>query len=563
MGLGGATGMPLGQSPFQPGGMGGGTGFDPMLQLLQAMFQNQGAFRPDPQGKGNQGTGASRQIGEFGGVPVAQVDVRTPLMQALEMASAPTLFSILQNPFGFAEGAQQRAGGPPPGIAGGGSTDFLNMLFGGVPGGGSGGKNTKIEGKQTGGLLDPNAFTVVGEAGPELIPPGNQEVIPLTGAQQAPGQMMGVSAANQNQGVDLGGDAGIPGEQPMDPAAGLPGGFDNFDEILESVRQLTQGGVGGSTLADINSQILGDNQVNTTMGPQADIAKVLLGLTGQGGFGQDFITQMLTGANDGSVNAATALRGQLPPWLLQGAAGQLGVELAGNEFTPLGGGQTGGPAGGGTNRPGPEQGGTGFTQPGQGGFPGGQGGSQPPAAGAGGFTDLFRALQNNPEQQAFQQAMQFFQSQGGATGNSGQGVVDALRPIFKRNLETGLGSLRQQAPSVFNSAFFQQGADFTQDALNDFNLMAAQALQQGQGQQAQNLGLLGQLAGQAGQNPFQRLLGAGGLAQSQQQFESQFNLARQAQDFNQNVNPTLQLLLAALGQATPTAFQTFSPGVKK
>ena len=45
-------------------------------------------------------------------------------------------------------------------------------------------------------------------------------------------------------------------------------------------------------------------------------------------------------------------------------------------------------------------------------------------------------------------------------------------------------------------------------------------------------------------------------AQQQQQFGSQFDLAGQNQAFNQQVGPTLQLLMQALGIADPTALQT-------
>jgi len=104
-------------------------------------------------------------------------------------------------------------------------------------------------------------------------------------------------------------------------------------------------------------------------------------------------------------------------------------------------------------------------------------------------------------------------------------------------------------------------------------LMVAQAMQQGVNQQMQGLGVLGQMAGLAGQNPFQRALGLGQLstqrelglgqlAQQQQQFLSDFGLRQQQQLYNQIVNPTLQLLLAALGMAAPTAFQTVVTGPK-
>jgi len=118
-----------------------------------------------------------------------------------------------------------------------------------------------------------------------------------------------------------------------------------------------------------------------------------------------------------------------------------------------------------------------------------------------------------PESQVFNQAQQ----QLGGGVNPGQGVVDALQPIFQDQLSRQLGDLSNSASSVFNSATAQQGADLQRQSLQDFNLLSAQALQQGQTQQTQNLGLLGQLAGQAGGAGFGRALQAGqlGLGQSQ------------------------------------------------
>lgn len=165
-----------------------------------------------------------------------------------------------------------------------------------------------------------------------------------------------------------------------------------------------------------------------------------------------------------------------------------------------------------------------------------------------------RLLEQNPEQQAFGVAQDFLTGgQGGAGGLLGQspgaGVIGAAEPVFQRNLDFALGRLRNQAPNVFGSGLALQGTDLAGQALQDFNLFSQQAAQQGIGQQLQGLSTLGQLAGPAGQNPFQRALGAG-----------QFGLAAREQAFNQTVNPTIQMLMAAFQQASPTGFQTSAIG---
>jgi hypothetical protein len=135
-------------------------------------------------------------------------------------------------------------------------------------------------------------------------------------------------------------------------------------------------------------------------------------------------------------------------------------------------------------------------------------------------------------------------------------VMAALQPLFQQNLGFGLNALTNSVPSVRNSGAAIQGADLTSRALNDYNVLAAQAMQQGQQNSLGGLGILGQLAGQAGNGMFGRNLQAGQLATQRDLGFGQLGLQAQQQQWNQTVNPTLQLLMGAFGMATPTAYQT-------
>jgi hypothetical protein len=141
-----------------------------------------------------------------------------------------------------------------------------------------------------------------------------------------------------------------------------------------------------------------------------------------------------------------------------------------------------------------------------------------------------------------------------------QALVGAAQPIFQQNLQTALGQLSSSAPNRFSTTFQAQGQGLAQRALQDFNVFAQQAMQQGLGLDLQSrqqaldfllggqqlaqqgqLGaaqLLGQLAGQAGSAPFGRALAAGQLGQ---------------QITQGLVNPQLQLMLGGLqfGQPIP------------
>lgn len=115
------------------------------------------------------------------------------------------------------------------------------------------------------------------------------------------------------------------------------------------------------------------------------------------------------------------------------------------------------------------------------------------------------ALAQNPMQQT-QDVL------SGLLTNSGGQVVDAAQPIFQQNLQAAQGNLNSSAPGRFSTAFAGQGIGLAQNALQDFNLFQAQALQQGQQNQLAAGGLLNEIAN----SQINNLLGAGqfGLAQN-------------------------------------------------
>lgn len=100
-----------------------------------------------------------------------------------------------------------------------------------------------------------------------------------------------------------------------------------------------------------------------------------------------------------------------------------------------------------------------------------------------------------PEQRALDISLPALQSILG--GKPGQGVIDALQPSFERNL-----SAANQTGARFGSG----NAILRSRAVDDFNLLGANAAQQGQATQLQAAQILAMLSGQAGQNPFQRLM---------------------------------------------------------
>lgn len=118
-----------------------------------------------------------------------------------------------------------------------------------------------------------------------------------------------------------------------------------------------------------------------------------------------------------------------------------------------------------------------------------------------------------PEQRALDISLPALQNI--LNGTPGQGVMDALQPQFQRNLATA-----NQQGGRFSSG----NAILRSRAVEDFNLLGANAAQQGQQTQLQAAQMLAMLSGQAGQNPFQRLTQAYGIGQQgaeQQDLETQ------------------------------------------
>ena len=147
---------------------------------------------------------------------------------------------------------------------------------------------------------------------------------------------------------------------------------------------------------------------------------------------------------------------------------------------------------------------------------------------AGGISQFLN--QPAPEQRALETSLPALQ---GILGSApGAGIISALQPQFERNL-----SLANQQGGRFGSA----NAIMRSRALEDFNLLGAQAAQQGQQSQLQAAQVLGMLGGQAGQQPFERLLGAAGVGGQQ---------AQQADIGTQRVLQLLQGLLGVGQQAT-------------
>jgi len=200
------------------------------------------------------------------------------------------------------------------------------------------------------------------------------------------------------------------------------------------------------------------------------------------------------------------------------------------------------------------------------------------ATGGLGMDNIFgNLLSQNPEVQTYNNANSFL-GENIFSQNPGQGIMDALEPVFQRNLQFGLGQMANRAPSVSTSAMQLEGTDLTRQALQDFNLLGAQSMQQGVNQQLSGLPTLGGLSNQAGMNPMNRALGVGNLAlggrgqdlqnqqsllnmgQQQQQFNSLFGLQQDQQQWNQNTGAALELLMQLIPMLGPTAKQTVAIG---
>lgn len=136
-----------------------------------------------------------------------------------------------------------------------------------------------------------------------------------------------------------------------------------------------------------------------------------------------------------------------------------------------------------------------------------------------------------PEQRAMDVSMPALQAILG--GKPGQGIMDALQPGFERNL----ASANQQG-----GRFGSGNAIMRSRAVEDFNLLGAQAAQQGQQTQLQAAQMMALLSGQAGQNPFQRMMQGYGVGQ------------QDAQQQDLETQRRIQLMALILGGAQGAAF---------
>lgn len=141
-----------------------------------------------------------------------------------------------------------------------------------------------------------------------------------------------------------------------------------------------------------------------------------------------------------------------------------------------------------------------------------------------------------PEQQAYQNALGPLQH---ILSGAGAGVLDPLTASFHQNLQDQLSQLNASTPGRFSTANLYQQGQTRQRAMNDFNLMGSNLLQQGAQNQLGAANTLGALAGNAGQASFGRAATATGLGQQQT------GMAQQQQ---------MQALMALLGPALGPAF---------
>lgn len=136
-----------------------------------------------------------------------------------------------------------------------------------------------------------------------------------------------------------------------------------------------------------------------------------------------------------------------------------------------------------------------------------------------------------PEQRALDASMPALQDI--LNSKPGAGIMDALQPHFQQNL-----ALANQQGGRFGSA----NALLRGQAVNDYNLLGAQAAQQGQQAQLQAANALQMLSGQAGQNPFSRLMGASQVG------------ANDANQQDQETQRRLQLMGFLMGGAQQAGF---------
>lgn len=578
-GGGGAPGSggPTGNFPRDPGaGTGAGTNWgDPQVpsglgDLMQPGFQNfNEKGEPDPQGNYNRlgqwigaGTGPAMDPEQLRKILLGQEATLNPGSSPINwgaygLSGDPGHVPLApQNTQGPApSGPQYNAMGQPMQIGGDpnvyGPSGHPISFFGPRVGTNETAENW-MQFRAGGGMMDPAKTTIVGEQGPEAI-------VPTAGGQQV---------------VPLGGGGG-----GMDPAAMMQ----MMQLMMGGAKGMAQGGILPPPITDPNQPILGGSMANTSMTPDPSIggAGGPPGGATQPGLGNP-------GPGLGNPPPLGGNPGQFSPTQQPGALGQAAafnpeLDAFNSLKTALGMGWGG-------------QANTAFNL-GQGML--GAGGS---AGDANSMRSLASGTSVTPE---IQNALT-----GQLTSNPGQGVMNALQPVFNQNLQSAFGQLRSSAPSIFNSAQQLQGTDLARQSLNDFNLLSSQALQQGVGQQQNAASILGQLlgqnkqlnmqgfsqagqlgqgnaaalgslgqgaagadmsalqtllggAGQAGQGQFGRLnqaaqtgMGAQQQGEQSRQFNLQYDLAAQNQAYNQSMNPTLQLLLAAMGLSEPTGLQT-------
>lgn len=508
---------------------------------------------------------------------IKQVDVRTRNMRALEEAALPILMQALLSPQSLTSSFSKLAG-PVSGLQPGSLSNFLFNdagAFTGQAGGGQSGSGGGTGGTGGGtGNVDPH-----GDPPPPLAVPRGGSAQPPYGTDLGSiGGLLGGGTVDPNSpnannklldpaailaqfGINAPGDYG--GFQGLLPGSAMPGGQDlNLGYLNQFLNP--QGYAAGSPHPQGTD--LGTQGLLNLFGPSGTNKNFGKGPAAVSGL-QQFLTQLGVkfSAHGGPLNPGDiTVVGEQGPEVIIGNqvlplkdphnmatlllhAGAKGMANGGLlEEQPI---QINGP-GTWANMQQPPGHDT-VTTTGTGQFP------TSPTQGAG-TGSIQRLLEQNPEMQTFNQANSLLGGSGGilGSGGGGEGILKALQPRFQQNLQFGLNSLTNAVPSVRNSAAAIQGADLTSRALNDYNVLAAQALQQGQSNTLGGLGLLGQLAGQAGSGQFNRNLQAGQLATQRDLGMGSLGLQAQQQQWNQTVNPTLQLLLAALGMAQPTAFQT-------
>lgn len=154
-----------------------------------------------------------------------------------------------------------------------------------------------------------------------------------------------------------------------------------------------------------------------------------------------------------------------------------------------------------------------------------------------------------PEQRALDISLPALQ--GILNGKPGEGIINALQPSFERNL----ASANQQG-ARFGSA----NAILKSRAVEDFNLLGAQAAQQGIQQQLAAADALRLLGESAGNNPFQRLAvgyGIGGQEAAQNDIATQ----RFLQILLQQLGTAQSASLGVPSVQQPNGFANFLGGV--